>query len=56
MLKYAKSEITLERYNSSMKHCNNRGNVPEHYIVRSAGVFYFQTQSWVYYPALGLAT
>lgn len=56
MLKYAKSEITLERYNSSMKHCNNRGNVPEHYIARCAGVFYFQTQSWVYYPALGLAT
>lgn len=42
-----KSEITLERYDSSMKQYNNRGNVPEHYSARWAGVFYFQTQSWV---------
>lgn len=55
MPKYIKSEITLERDRGSMKHCN-RGNVPEHYSARCAGVFCFQTQPRACNSALILAT
>lgn len=53
--KYAKSEITLERYDSSLEQCNDRRNGRGHHIAGCASIFYFQTKSWVYNSALILA-